>query len=324
MNKLFDKIDIKLLRELDINSRQPISQIAKKIRVSKNVVNYRINNLLDKKIISKFCTVENIPLLGYSKCRFYIKFNSIHETLENNFVAFLEKQKNIWWAARTDNEFDFSFVLLYKNMFEIKKLNSNITYAFGADILSKEISLISDFLHLRNNFIYEKLLIDNSDIWASQSTSTIDIDNIDRKIIQELKDDSRKNIIDLSKKIKLTTKSTLRRLRKLEKEKVIIAYRYTFNRILFEFKHYRVMLDLCNVDSNDESKITEYLRNCRSVILIEKTIGKWYIEFELIVKDEVEVFSFMQGFRKIFHNNIKTSEMIVVHKPYPINTIEYD
>ena len=53
MNKInLDLKDRKILYELDSNSRQPLSQIAKKVGLSKEVVNYRIRRLEDQKIIT--------------------------------------------------------------------------------------------------------------------------------------------------------------------------------------------------------------------------------------------------------------------------------
>ena len=56
MNKI-DKKDMKILANLFVNSRQSDSSIAKKVRLSKQVVNYRIKNLIDKGIIKTFRTI---------------------------------------------------------------------------------------------------------------------------------------------------------------------------------------------------------------------------------------------------------------------------
>ena len=53
MDKLtkLDEKDRKILAELDKDARQTDSKIAKKVRVSKQVANYRIQNLVNKKVI---------------------------------------------------------------------------------------------------------------------------------------------------------------------------------------------------------------------------------------------------------------------------------
>ena len=54
-----DKIDLKLLSELEDNSRQTLSQISKKLKTSQQVVSYRINALEQKKVIGGFFTIIN-------------------------------------------------------------------------------------------------------------------------------------------------------------------------------------------------------------------------------------------------------------------------
>ena len=75
-----EKIDIKdkkIIRELEINSRQSISQIARKIGASKEFTKYRINRLFEKNIISKTFAVIDFGKLGWTTFRVYFKLEKI-------------------------------------------------------------------------------------------------------------------------------------------------------------------------------------------------------------------------------------------------------
>ena len=60
-----DLKDKKLLYELDMHARQPNSQLAKKVGLSKQAVQYRISRLQEKGIIKGFYPVINVPKLSY-------------------------------------------------------------------------------------------------------------------------------------------------------------------------------------------------------------------------------------------------------------------
>ena len=75
-----DLIDKKILNQLDLNSRQSDSEIGKKIRQSKQVVNYRIKKLLENGIITAFYPHINIANLGYSMHKFYLQLRNISKT----------------------------------------------------------------------------------------------------------------------------------------------------------------------------------------------------------------------------------------------------
>ena len=62
-----DKKDFKILLELDKNARQTDSKIAKKIGLSKQVVNYRIKNLIKDELITKFYTLVNVGFGIFSR-----------------------------------------------------------------------------------------------------------------------------------------------------------------------------------------------------------------------------------------------------------------
>ena len=52
-----DLKDRKILYELDLDARQPLTQIGKKVGLSKDVVSYRMKKLQDEGIIKNYYTV---------------------------------------------------------------------------------------------------------------------------------------------------------------------------------------------------------------------------------------------------------------------------
>ena len=68
-----DVKDQKIILELDKNSRQSNSQIGKKVRLSKEVIKYHIDSLIEKGVILRFHTVTNYFKLGISKFKLYLR-----------------------------------------------------------------------------------------------------------------------------------------------------------------------------------------------------------------------------------------------------------
>ena len=69
-----EKIDLKdrkILFELDINSRQTLTQIGRKVGLPKTVVAYRIKRLQERGIIKSFYTVIDVYKLGFIMMRFH-------------------------------------------------------------------------------------------------------------------------------------------------------------------------------------------------------------------------------------------------------------
>ena len=83
-NIRLDSKDMKILSELDKNARQPNSSIGRKVRLSKEVVKYRIDRMLKNGIIVRFYTLTNYFKLGISKYKLYLSLReaSGHRTEE--------------------------------------------------------------------------------------------------------------------------------------------------------------------------------------------------------------------------------------------------
>ncbi|MBI2143762.1 AsnC family transcriptional regulator, partial [Candidatus Woesearchaeota archaeon] len=64
-----DAKDRKILSELDMDARQPLSAIAKKVGLSREVVNYRIRQLERRNIVKGYYTVLDTAKLGLMYCR---------------------------------------------------------------------------------------------------------------------------------------------------------------------------------------------------------------------------------------------------------------
>ena len=72
-----DRRDRQIMYALDENARQSNASIAKKLKLGKNVANYRINRLLKNGVMRGFYTVIDAHKLGYIALRVYVKWKFI-------------------------------------------------------------------------------------------------------------------------------------------------------------------------------------------------------------------------------------------------------
>ena len=83
------KLDLKekkILHELDKNARISFSEIAKRIRLSKNSVINRIKELEKEEIILGYNTLININSLGYTTYDIYLKFKNTNYEKEKEII----------------------------------------------------------------------------------------------------------------------------------------------------------------------------------------------------------------------------------------------
>ena len=80
--------DRKILAELEQNSRQSFSEIAKKLRTSKEVINYRVKKLVNDGIITRFFTEINLHQLGLQVYKIYFQFQNVTDAREEEMYQY--------------------------------------------------------------------------------------------------------------------------------------------------------------------------------------------------------------------------------------------
>ena len=130
-----DSKDKKILYELQKNCRQTIAQIAKKIRLPRDVVVYRIKKLEDARVISGHHTLLNNSKLGYP-LYVYVCFSmyNIKTEEETKFVNYLKNHKNIIYAAKNSGKYDFTIGVCAKDYKEFDDIVREIRQKFARSI----------------------------------------------------------------------------------------------------------------------------------------------------------------------------------------------
>lgn len=136
-----DSKDKKILRELQENCRQSIAEIAKKTKLPRDVVVYRIKKLEESKVIKKHHSSLDPQKLGYP-LYVYVLFSlyNIKPELEKRFVNYLKNHKQIIYVAKNSGKYDFTIGICAKDYKEFDDIIREIRQKF-ADIIKDIESL---------------------------------------------------------------------------------------------------------------------------------------------------------------------------------------
>ena len=111
-----DKIDLKILRELQKDSSQSLSVIARKINSSSTPVWNRIKKMREKGVIIRNTVVLDENLLGLEACFFVLVRTNIHEIKwQKKFLKVLMKRSEVLEAHRLAGEVDYILKVRVQN-----------------------------------------------------------------------------------------------------------------------------------------------------------------------------------------------------------------
>jgi Lrp/AsnC family transcriptional regulator for asnA, asnC and gidA len=308
-----DNLDKKILYYLDRNSRQSASKIAKNCRVHKNVVNFRINRLVERGVIRQFVAMISPSVLGLVPYKIYLQLQNLTNEKEKKLIKILNKFP-VYWAARVSGRWDFIIGLLVRNLQEFSEVYKRILSEFGEDILNKTISILTEAPHYYRKYLHEEK---NPAVkyWI-EDTKKQEIDEIDHKILKILANNSRTPVVELSEKIKISVKTCISRIKNLEKKGIIYDYRISLNLEKIGYKFFKCFISLKTAEKSKLSEFLEYCRQNKNIVHLVECIGEWELEPEFEIESYEKFQETISEIRNKFSDVIKGIETINILKEY--------
>ena len=308
MNNLQNK-DKNILLELDYNSRQPNKQIAKTLKLSQDIVNYRIKKLEEKKYIKQFITVIDFTKLGYCGFRTYIKLINTNPELDKQIIAYLKKEKTTTYLAEIEGTYNIAFVTFVKTPAEFYKIYSDFKEHFRKYIQKDKITIYTEIKHLGRKYLNEKKKISKKE----DKPQEYHPDQQDIQILDIISVNSRMSLRELSKKTQIPISTTVNRIKKLQKSGIIAYYGIVFN---FEkIKYNYIRIDLNVNDTKKISVIKEFAGKHPNIIYTIQTIGGADIELIFEIESTEKCYEEINRLRSIVPE-ITDWEMILTRRQH--------
>ncbi|MBL7051783.1 MAG: Lrp/AsnC family transcriptional regulator [Nanoarchaeota archaeon] len=287
---LLNTKDKKILKELDNNPKISTSRLAKKVRLSQQVVDYRIKQLQKKGIIKQFGTIINPSVIGYEQYRILFQLKNRSEEEREKLIQYLKNNKQVYWAASTGNKWDLIIVLLvwdYNNLED-----------FLGNIFKKFPNLMKDYesaYTLYHEFYKHDFLFTNNKTTPPIKTNVanrerkLSLDKTDKKIISLIKNNCRLSSLEISKHCKVNYKTIQNRIKRMEENNFIVGYRMFLKTQKYGYKGFLVFLSFDSYGRDIEKKILAFANSHKDITQATKLFGRWSLLLHLRTKDFSEL-----------------------------------
>lgn len=311
-----DVKDKKILTLLDENSRYTNTQIAKKVGLSKPAVEYRLNRFEKNGVIFSYYTVIDITKLGFSQYKIYFKFQNATIEDEQKMINYWIVSNSSVWVGQIRGRWDLAVSILVQNNFEFGKILSDFMNEYSKFILEKDV-LLTEYSPIYSREYLEKTK--HTEFIYGKPTEIIELDETDRKILKELSNNARINIVDLSVKLKLTRDVINYRIKKLVENGIIVQYRCYLNLHKIGINLYKIILRTKNLDEKSEKEIKKFVDEHKKATQFLKLIGSWDMEIEFETENEDELYQILNDLRKKFSEIIRDFDILRITETYKYN-----
>jgi DNA-binding Lrp family transcriptional regulator len=309
-----DLLDRKLMYELDINARIPVTQLAKKVRASKETVNFRLKRLLEEEYIKGFYTLTNTSKLGYFYYKTFIKLHGASPSIEKQIIEFVKSYPTCAYLASIEGHYDLITLNLVNNQSEIKDFMNALKHEFGRYILEKEVHTVLSTHRMNQKLLYSGKTANH--VYYQDQIETYKTDKIDYGILRLLSSNARMSLADIGKELNVDPKVVRYRIKKLERNKIIIGYASAphFEKLGFYF----IQLNF-SLQTNDAiPAIISFFDKTKKCTFALKLLGQYDLTIEIHVENDADLRDIMGQFKEKFSEEIMSLDISRIFKEHRI------
>ncbi len=287
-----DLKDRKILTEIDLNSRFFVSDVARKVGLSKDVVKYRLGVLEKKGLIRGYHTIINISKLGLKHFKVAINLMDVTRKDTNDIMEFLKSHKRVFDISELDVIWDINFSVLVKTDKEFEEFYDLFKDKFKKFIEISQIAIKTDM-----KLLPKKLLLAGK---VKESTKPEDIkfvhinndgdvnfDKTDLQIIKLMANDARATLLVLAKKLSLDSMTIKRRIDALVKSGIIAGFITDIDMRKLGVTTFAIRFILS--DTTIYKQLEAYVMHMPECISVKKAIGGYDFYFDVEVPSYFEL-----------------------------------
>lgn len=322
---MLTKKDFSLIYELDSNYKETHSRIGKKIRISEQLVNYKVNSFIKRSIIQSNCPLIDYSRFGYLTFMVYFKVNYLNRESFDKLIERMKLNSDIIRIMECDGTYDLITIFAAKNPSSFNKMLKQLIAENLRELKDRMILTTVVEHHSLRNYLIDKEPLEDTIIGGDREETLIDA--VNKKILHSFLL-GKKRVIDIAQEASVTTKTVISRIKWLENKEIIKGYRLLLNLRDLGIHSNIILIKYHNVSVKEEENFRYFCKSNPNIIEYIKTFGEWDVVLNIETRD-------LSDFRKLYLNIREKFEDIIenydnfrvfqVHKEQflPLKALEY-
>lgn len=311
-NNKIDRLDRRILFELDHDARQSVSQLARKLRQGRDRVEYRIQRLTERGIITRFVTMVNYAQLGFQVSKTYLRLSGSKEQ-QRKCVSFLKNHPKVYWIAETHGAWDLFFSVFTKDLKEFHDVQDQILSQFSPILIQFDVYPLVDVFFFKKNYLFKT---DDTYVHIGGHQTHQELDPLDLGILSLLCENARTPNTVIAEKFSTSPAVIAYRIERLEQERVIAGYRIDIDLVKLNMVFIKTQVFIQNYTELFSKKLFQFALSHPNITYYIQQIGSCKLELELEVNDFYQQYAIIDELKAQFGKDIKNTESSLIHREY--------
>ncbi len=309
-----DEKNKKILYELSKNCRMPSVRLAKCVRVSREVVDYRIKKLVEKGVITSFVADIDIGFLGCTRYIVYLELQNVNETEESEVLKSVVANPYVSWTTTQTGKWNVIFDVITKDIRQVDGVVRSLQNQYSTKISDYKIATQLEYQHYYSKYF-------GSEPTDKKSAIEYKMDSVDLKILKNVTNNARMSYITLSERMGITANTIKLRIQKLKKAGIIRRFTIQVNKNLLGFQPYNIQFTFKDVLPAKSKKFLNHIKHHPNVNFYYFPLGHWDLELGLFVKDAGQLRSIIIDFRNKFSDVVRIYDCMSFYEELKPNYI---
>ncbi len=301
-----DAKDHRLLYHLDTNARMSFRDLGKACRMPLETARYRVQRMIDNKVVLGFLTSVDGGRLGYYHCQLFFSFHRVDARKMSAITKFILGDDRVVWVLTCEGNFDLGISFRTRSPFEVNEFLEQVRTRFGT-----YINRCSTTVNIKKYSLGRKHLLtragkkSNPSITYSAEPRTSKCDRLDVDILNILSQDTRSSASAIARQLDSSADTVALRIKKLERAQVITEYSLVLNTTALDLENYYTLVYMQEREEGDEEKLLAFCSASPQINYVIKSFGEWDYEINTECKTYEEYHAVMMGLTSEFSGRIR-------------------
>ncbi|MEK6979544.1 MAG: AsnC family transcriptional regulator [Candidatus Micrarchaeota archaeon] len=314
-----DLKDRKIIRELDMNARMGIKELAKRVGLSRQVVQYRLERMKKEGLLLGAFTIFDSAVVGQRWFRIILQLNKINKAEKEKFIEYLKNHPSVFWAGEVGGNWDFIINFIVEDQFSFNKIFEKFLEEWGKFVQRYEVLTYINVTDQARQYLLPDYEVKRTEFFHEMKYDAgIRLDELDKGIISLLSNNAWLSALEIGNKLKVNYKTIQNRIKLLEKNNVILGYRIWIHPRKLGYETHVIFFGINSYRPELEKQLVEFLKH-PNVTFVVKHLGLWRIGIEVEVSSSREFQDFLVELRTRFGEIISTYETFPIFHDHVLN-----
>jgi DNA-binding Lrp family transcriptional regulator len=303
-----DAYDRKLLHSLSTDGRATAANLGRQLRLSREVVSYRLRKLEQSGVIQSYTVVPRFKKIGVRLYRVALLLDEKQRALHESLVNHMTHHSHTHSVIRLNDTWDICWTFICSSIDEFDTIIREVNTKFSNAIIDFEkYAIITTYASNMMPAVQRPHV-------SQQLTRNVTLDAVDKKLLQVLSSRGRDSTYELAPAIGLSNDAVLMRMKKLKANEFIGGYTPVINLAALGYSWYIYVVQLSHLTEADEAKLSEYVATHPHILRATKCFGKWELMLDIVVQNIDEYYKTAKEIKNVFAHIIRRYESWSVYE----------